>query len=76
MGIEQENLELRRMLAFSCCGALLYTDDGELQDSTKHPFIDFLRDSPSEIRKKMTARNLDLIREDEWISSQLLRFHR
>lgn len=35
---------LRRMLAFAIAGSALYTDDGELSDSSKSPTIDFKRD--------------------------------
>jgi hypothetical protein len=36
----------------------LYGDDGELQDNREQPFIDFRRDSPEEIGKKMTLRRM------------------
>ena len=39
--------QLRQLLAVRVAGALLYADDGELQDNTQHPCIDFRRDAPS-----------------------------
>lgn len=54
--LEEENFELRAMLAFAHCGAALYADDGELQDNREHPFIDWKRDSLSEIREKLLIR--------------------
>jgi hypothetical protein len=54
-------LELRRLLAIHATGSSLYCDDGELQDCTKYPFIDFLRDSPELIRLKIQQRNLNLL---------------
>ena len=49
--------ELRAMLATAYCGTELYSDDGELQDKRAVPCIDFLRDSPKTIRRKMRSRN-------------------
>jgi len=49
--------KLRRLLAIRVSGAALYGDDGELQDSSVRPFIDFLRDSPDEISAKLIERN-------------------
>lgn len=64
--IKQENLELRVMLAFSYSGSELYADDGELQDSKCHPFIDFKRDSVITIREKMMARlSRELVAQNE-----------
>ena len=54
--ISADNLKLRRMLAIAIAGAHLYGDDGELQDSTSFPYIDFLRDSPDLILKKLEER--------------------
>ena len=48
--------ELRVMLALSYAGTHLYTDDGELQDSSVFPHIDFKRDSVSAIKDKMAER--------------------
>lgn len=51
-----ENRELRIMLAIAHAGLSLYTDDGELQDNRVQPFIDFKRDSVSEIERKLRER--------------------
>jgi hypothetical protein len=51
--------QLRQMLAKSTCAATLYTDDGELSDSSVAPFIDFKRDSPEQIRLKLQTRAID-----------------
>jgi len=47
---------LRRLLAFCYCGSQLYADDGELQDNRMRPWIDFKRDTPEEIERKMEER--------------------
>lgn len=52
-------LKLRRLLAFSYGGPALYADDGELQDGSELPAIDFLRDSPDTIRHKMQERGIN-----------------
>jgi len=54
--LQDENKALRVLLAVSFCGVGLYGDDGELQDNTEFPFIDFRRDSAKNIRKKMFER--------------------
>ena len=41
--LEADNMKLRRLLAFRVAGHLLYTDDGELQDASAWPIIDFKR---------------------------------
>lgn len=46
----------RELLAACYSGAKLYRDDGELQDTSARPHIDFRRDSASEIQRKMQAR--------------------
>jgi hypothetical protein len=56
--VEQENRRLRRLLADYVGHPLLYRDDGELQDSSEYPFIDFLRDAPEEIQRKLMERHL------------------
>lgn len=56
--MDKNELMLRRLLAGQVAGALLYADDGELQDTTNFPYIDFLRDSPEEIQRKLLARTL------------------
>ena len=52
-----DNLKLRRMLALQVAGGKLYTDDGELSDSSDFPAIDFLRDTPDFIREALIKRN-------------------
>jgi hypothetical protein len=47
---------LRRLLAHRVAGVRGYYDDGELQDTTMHPFIDFLRDHPKGIELKLGER--------------------
>lgn len=51
-----ENWLLRQMLALRVGGPHLYTDDGELQDNSEHPAIDFKRDSAELIRQKLIQR--------------------
>ena len=53
---EEENSQLRRMLAFAVGGPLLYADDGELHDSTVRPWIDFKRDPLEAIQEKLAER--------------------
>lgn len=50
--------QLRLMIAVIYAGPHLYADDGELQDSRENPCIDFKRDSPELIWKKMQERSL------------------
>ena len=47
---------LRMLLAIRVAGAGLYRDDGELQDNTAWPLIDFKRDPASVIRDKIYKR--------------------
>lgn len=47
---------LRRLLAYRVAGAKLYADDGELQDNTTWPHIDFRRDSVDTIENKLGDR--------------------
>jgi len=62
--ILKDNYHLRAMLAFRCAGPTLYGDDGELQDCSTLPHIDFKNDSPSEISAKLIQRaNSKLIDE-------------
>lgn len=49
---------LRQMLAIRVAGAILYADDGELQDNSVQPFIDFKRDSAKEIERKLLERGM------------------
>lgn len=51
-----ENKELRILLATRNGTAHLYTDDGELQDNSKHPLIDYKRDSAANIKRKLCER--------------------
>jgi hypothetical protein len=52
----RENRILRELLAIRVAGALLYADDGELQDSTAIPHIDFKRDDAEVIESKLMQR--------------------
>jgi hypothetical protein len=52
----KDEQSLRRLLADVTCGHSLYTDDGECSDAGKHPTIDFLRDSPEQIRASLARR--------------------
>jgi hypothetical protein len=56
--LQVDNKKLRQMLAFAYCGYRLYPDDGELQDNTEHPCIDFKRDSVDDIQHKIQQRVL------------------
>lgn len=49
---------LRRLLAYRVAGARLYADDGELQDNTAQPCIDFRRDSVDAIETALGQRSL------------------
>jgi hypothetical protein len=50
---------LRRMLAFAYSGSgRLYGDDGELQDASEFPWIDYVRDSVKTIKAKINERGL------------------
>jgi len=52
-----ENRRLQRMLGVLFSGyRYLYTDDGEFSDS-RHPTIDWMRDTPFELKEKMRERN-------------------
>lgn len=53
-----ENEQLRNMLALHIAGNMLYMDDGELQDNSVFPFIDFRRDNPESIAEKLIQRNM------------------
>jgi hypothetical protein len=55
---DAEIRQLRQLLAVRVAGAMLYADDGELQDNTQNPCIDFRRDKPSEIQRKLQERGL------------------
>ena len=53
---ERDEKLLRKLLAIRVAGAALYGDDGELQDNSVHPCIDFKRDSAEEIERKLLER--------------------
>jgi hypothetical protein len=55
--LRAENEALRDLLCSVHAGALAYRDDGEMQDSTTHPCIDFKRDSPEQIRSALRRRS-------------------
>lgn len=52
---ERENIILRRLL-MQRVASLPYCDDGEMQDSSKWPHIDFKRDSAEDIEAKLVER--------------------
>ena len=54
--IREDNLRLRAILAFRVAGPSLYGDDGELQDNSEQPFIDFKNDAAEEISRKLLQR--------------------
>jgi len=59
-GLEDEiNNGWRVSLALAYSGAKLYTDDGELSDSSAHPFIDYRRDSYAEIKAAIEQRGMN-----------------
>lgn len=62
--LRAENKLFREMLAFNLGGANLYCDDGELQDASERPFIDWKRDSAQEIQDKISQRNLNYFRKN------------
>lgn len=53
----KENQALRWMLCNSYCKHP-YLDDGEMQDNSVSPFIDFKRDSMEVIKQKILERNI------------------
>ena len=50
-----DSFEIRKMLCVQSCPHA-YMDDGEAQDSTEFPCIDYLRDSAKDIQEKRLAR--------------------
>jgi hypothetical protein len=49
--------QIRRMFCVTYASdSSPYMDDGEAQDNSRHPCIDFLRDSPEQIQSKMVER--------------------
>ncbi len=56
--LKEDNQILRELLAIRVAGLpKLYSDDGELQDNSQVPFIDFRRDSAALIRRKLVERS-------------------
>jgi len=51
-----ENKQLRVMVATCHAGAMLYRDDGELQDATASPHIDWKRFTISQIKGCLAQR--------------------
>lgn len=56
--LSQDEFILRSLVASGHGSLGMYRDDGELQDCFEQPFIDFMRDSPSEILLKINERAL------------------
>ncbi len=56
LSIAKENKKLRLMLCIAHAGAGAYLDDGEMQDNTKHPAIDWKRDALDVIKTKLHER--------------------
>ena len=54
--MSDDELKLRRLLCFAYSGAHAYMDDGEASDCSMMPCIDFLRDSPEMIERKIWQR--------------------
>jgi hypothetical protein len=60
----ENEITLRRLLAFTYSSGHLYGDDGELQDNRlPHP-IDYVRDSVTEIERKINARGMDRLQTE------------
>lgn len=53
--VEKDDREVRRMLCVAH-SPRAYMDDGEASDASVHPFIDYLRDTPDQIRNKWAQR--------------------
>jgi len=63
--LERVQRSMRRALAVAHGGALLYRDDGELQDNSRRPFIDWKRDAWEIIKEKLRQRNeSEMTKED------------
>lgn len=60
-----ENERLRSLLANIYAGHLLYSDDGELQDNSVLPCIDFKRDSAELIMSKMKDRTMKALQDNK-----------
>ena len=63
---DAEIRQLRKLLAVRVAGAALYTDDGELQDNSQIPAIDFYRDSLQEIERKLKERAVRKASDDAY----------
>ena len=61
-----ENRLLRELLAFRVAGVALYTDDGELQDNSATPSIDFRRDPVARIQSALQERLLRKAKTVRW----------
>jgi len=55
--LKAEDAELRRLLAFA--HGVTYADDGELQDSSDFPFIDYKRDTAEALKAKIYQRGMN-----------------
>jgi len=66
----QEVRELRMMLCMAHCKGMPYLDDGEIQDNTVHPVIDYKRDTIAEIRHKWYVRRNGEFKPDPMKSAQ------
>lgn len=72
-----ENDKLRVLLALTYSGEHLYADDNELLDTADFPLIDFRKDSPDTIERKIVARktgkpaSADVLDEDLLVSAIL-----
>lgn len=73
--LKKENFELRAMLAVVYCRSIhnLYHDDGELQDNSSHPFIDWKRDTVDEIQLKLIQRVQNKEKEEQLLVEKTLR---
>lgn len=56
--LKEENVKLRALLALTYSGPSIYADDGELQDCSMQPFIDYKRDSAELIAFKFQQRSI------------------
>jgi hypothetical protein len=55
--LECEVLALRRLLWIAHSHGIGYGDDGEMQDCSRIPFIDFKRNTVADIETKILMRN-------------------
>ena len=63
---------LRQLVATGHGKIGMYTDDGEMQCNVVNPCIDFMRDTPQEIERKIMERNHKVLatfchEEYDWI---------